>query len=36
MVWVQGQPVNIRLTKARGKNTGESFKHLENVPQNVI
>ena len=36
MVWIQGQPVNIRLSKARGKNTGESFKHLENVPQNVI
>ena len=36
MVWIQGQPVNIRLSKARGKNTGESFKHLENVSQNVI
>ena len=36
MVWMQGRPVNIRLTKAEGKNTGESLKHLENVPQNAI
>ena len=36
MVWIQGQPVNIRLSKAKGANTGESFKHLENVPQNVV
>jgi hypothetical protein len=36
MVWMQGQLVTIRLSKARGERTGESLKHLENAPQNAV
>lgn len=36
MVWKQGQPVNIRLSKARGEQTGESLKYLDNAPQNAV
>ena len=36
MVWMQGQLVTIRLSKARGKQTGESLKHLDNAPQNAV
>jgi len=36
MMWMQGQPVDIRLTKARGEKTGESLKYLEHVPDNAV
>jgi hypothetical protein len=36
MMWMQGHPVDIRLTKARGKDTGESLKYLEDVPDNAV
>jgi len=36
MVWMQGQLVTIRLSKARGERTGESLKHLDNAPQNAV
>ena len=36
MVWIQGQPSSIRLSKARGKQTGESLKHLDDAPQNAV
>jgi len=36
MVWMQGQLVNIRLSKARGEQTGESLKHLDDAPPNAV
>lgn len=36
MVWMQGQLVTIRLSKARGDQTGESLKHLDNAPHNAV
>ena len=36
MVWMQGQLVTIRLSKARGDNTGESLKHLDDAPQHAV
>jgi len=36
MVWMHGQPVSIRLSKARGKNSGESLKHLEYLPESSV
>ena len=36
MVWMRGQPVSIRLSKARGKNSGESLKHLKYLPENTV
>lgn len=36
MVWTQGQPVSIRLSKARGEHTGESLKYLDNAPKNAV
>ena len=36
MVWMQGKPIKIRLSKAKGKGTGESLKYLDDVPQNAV
>jgi hypothetical protein len=36
MVWVQGQPTNMRLSKARGKQTGESLKYIEDAPKHAV
>ena len=36
MVWMRGQLVTIRLSKARGERTGESLKHLDDAPQNAV
>jgi hypothetical protein len=36
MVWMKGQPVNIRLSKASGKGTGESLKYLDDAPRNAV
>ncbi len=36
MVWMKGQPVDIRLSKARGKGAGESLKYLDNAPRNAV
>jgi len=36
MVWMQGQLINIRLSKARGEQTGESLKYLDDAPQNAV
>lgn len=36
MVWMQGQPIHIRLSKASGKGTGESLKYLDDAPRNAV
>jgi hypothetical protein len=33
---MQGQPISIRLSKASGKGTGESLKHLDNASRNAV
>jgi hypothetical protein len=36
MAWMQGQPTTMRLSKARGEQTGESLKYIEDAPQNAV
>lgn len=36
MVWMQGHPISIRLSKASGEGTGESLKHLDDAPRNAV
>lgn len=36
MVWMQGQLVNLRLSKARGEQTGESLKYIDDAPRNAV
>lgn len=36
LIWMNGKPIDLRLTKAKGKGSGESMKHLYNVRENAV